>query len=226
MKINQATIDLVKRFEGLELHAYRDPVGVVTIGYGYTNRASFGPGVSMGDTWTEQQADNMLIEGLERFANEIRPLLTRAANENEFGAMLSLAYNIGTGAFAKSTCLKRFNAGDVLGAADALTWFKKAGGKVLRGLERRRAAERERFLADAPVEVTPIPDPERGVGKSKTLRAQITQWAAGVGMGALAWWNTQTTEVKLALIGGGLVLVIAGAVVFRERLKKMAEGDT
>ena len=50
MNINQATLDLVKRFEGLELTAHLDPVGVLTIGYGYTNSAGFGPGVSVGET--------------------------------------------------------------------------------------------------------------------------------------------------------------------------------
>lgn len=149
MKINQATVDLVKEFEGKRLSAYRDPVGIVTIGYGYTNAAGFGPGVSMGDTWTEEQAEEMLAEGLERFGAQIEPLFTRAPNENQFGAFTSLSYNIGIGAFSTSTALKRFNAGDEAGAAEALTWFDKAGGKVLKGLVRRREAEKALFLTPA-----------------------------------------------------------------------------
>jgi len=146
MKPNKATIDLVKEFEGLRLASYLDPVSVVTIGYGYTNRAGFGPGVEIGDVWTEQQAEEMLAIGLDVFGKKIRPNMIRTPTGNQYGAMLSLAYNIGTGAFRKSTCLKRFNAGDMEGAAEALTWFNKAGGKVLNGLVRRRAAERVLFL--------------------------------------------------------------------------------
>ena len=146
MKINQATVDLVKHFEGKRLEAYHDPVGILTIGYGYTNNAGFGPGVEPGDKWSERMAEEMLRKGLEQFADEIRPLFKRIPNENQFGAFVSLAYNIGTGAFANSTALRRFNAGDVTGAAEALTWFNKAGGRVLRGLERRREAEKELFL--------------------------------------------------------------------------------
>ena len=88
----------------------------------------------------------MLRQGLERFAAQIRPLFKRAPTENQFGAMVSHAYNIGVGAFSRSTCLRRFNDGDAEGAAEALTWFNKAGGRVLRGLTRRRDAERELFL--------------------------------------------------------------------------------
>lgn len=185
MRINQATVDLVKEFEGLELHAYRDPVSVVTIGYGYTNNAGFGPGVEMGDVWTEEQAENMLWKGLEVFAAEITPLFKRKPTDNQFGAMLSLAYNIGTGAFARSTCLKRFNAGDDEGAAEALTWFNKAGGKVLRGLVRRREAERALFLTDSPVSINDgsaaRPDKEKEMTSSTTLGAGFVAFLAMLG---------------------------------------------
>ena len=185
MRINQATVDLVKEFEGLELRAYRDPVGIVTIGYGYTNRAGFGPGVKMGDVWTEEQAEDMLWQGLEVFANQIRPMFKREATPNQFGAMLSLAYNIGTGAFGKSTCLKRFNAGDIEGAAEALTWFNKAGGKVLRGLVRRREAERALFLSDSAVSINEgsqvQPDREKKLTDSTTLGAGFVAFLALLG---------------------------------------------
>lgn len=156
MKINKATVDLVKKFEGLKLKAYICPAGIVTIGYGYTNRAGFGPGVRMGDVWTEQMADEMLHEGLERFSRQMIPMFKRQPTENQFGAFVSLAYNIGVGAFSKSTSLRRFNAGDIAGSAEALTWFNKAGGKVLRGLVRRREAEKALFLLD---DVSPAAQP-------------------------------------------------------------------
>lgn len=229
MRINQATVDLVKEFEGLELHAYRDPVGVVTIGYGYTNRAGFGPGVEMGDVWTEEQADNMLWKGLEVFANQIRPMFKREATPNQFGAFLSLAYNIGPGAFGKSTALRRFNAGDDEGAAEALTWFNKAGGKVLRGLVRRREAERALFLTDTPLSINEgsdvRPDAPKTPSGSTTLGATLVALLAVLGqvMDGIKRLVDQISgsfglspEAALAIIA-----IAALAWIFRERLQKI-----
>lgn len=146
MKINQASVDLVKEFEGLRLTAYQDSVGVWTIGYGTTAAAGVGITPAKGMTITQAQAEMYLKRGLDKFAKQIEPNIRRAVNENQFGAMVSLAYNIGPGAFNKSTLLKRLNAGDTQGAADQFLVWNKAGGKVLAGLTRRRKAERELFL--------------------------------------------------------------------------------
>ena len=144
--INKATLDLIKEFEGLRLTAYRDAVGVWTIGYGTTAAAGLGITPKAGMTITEAEAEALLLKGLEKFAGSIRPKITAPINDNEFGAFLSLAYNIGPGAFAKSSALRKFNAGDKAGAANAILRWNKAGGKVLAGLTRRRKAERELFL--------------------------------------------------------------------------------
>lgn len=149
--INKATIELVKEFEGLRLKAYKDSAGVLTIGYGTTAAAGLGITPRAGMTITEAEAETLLMKGLEKFAAMIRPLFTAPINDNEFGAFLSLAYNIGPGAFAKSSALRKFNAGDKAGAADAILLWNKAGGKVLAGLTRRRGRERELFL-------TPVAD--------------------------------------------------------------------
>ena len=149
--INKATLDLIKEFEGLRLTAYRDAVGVWTIGYGATAAAGLGITPEAGMTITEAEAESLLLKGLEKFAGSIRPKITAPINDNEFGAFLSLAYNIGPGAFAKSSALRKFNAGDKAGAADAILLWNKAGGKVLAGLKRRREAERALFL-------TPVAD--------------------------------------------------------------------
>ena len=144
--INKATLDLIKEFEGLRLTAYRDAVGVWTIGYGTTAAAGLGVTPKAGMTITEAEAEALLLKGLEKFAGSIRPKITAPINDNEFGAFLSLAYNIGPGAFSKSSALKKFNAGDKAGAANAILLWNKAGGKVLAGLTRRRGRERELFL--------------------------------------------------------------------------------
>ena len=147
--INKATLDLVKEFEGLRLKAYPDPAtggAPITIGYGTTAAAGVGIVPKLGMTITEAEAEAYLIRALKKFAAKIDPLITRPINDNEFGAFLSLAYNIGPGAFAKSSALRKFNMGDKRGAANAIQLWNKAGGRVMKGLERRRAAERALFL--------------------------------------------------------------------------------
>jgi uncharacterized protein (TIGR02594 family) len=145
-EINQAAIDLVKQFEGLRLDSYQDSVKVWTIGYGTTSRAGIGVTVGPGMTITEPQAEEFLARGLRKFAQEIKPAITPVPTPNQFGAMVSLAYNIGSGGFRGSTVLRKFNEGDIQAAADAFKMWVKAGGKELPGLVNRRAAERELFL--------------------------------------------------------------------------------
>lgn len=152
MVITKEGIELVKKWEGLILKAYRDPVGIITIGYGYTNNAGFGNGVKVGDVWTEEKAEEMLLIGLNKFADKIRPYLKHEANPNQFSAFVSLAYNIGWQSFIKSTALRKFNEGDIPGAADAILMWNKAGGKVMRGLVNRRSDERDLFLSKSYVQ--------------------------------------------------------------------------
>lgn len=232
MKLNQATVDLVKQFEGLELASYLDPVGVLTIGYGYTNRAGYGPGVKSGDVWTEDQAERMLIEGLEKFGQRIIPMFKRKPTSNQYGAMLSLAYNIGTGAFSKSTCLRRFNAGDFEGAAEALTWFSKAGGRKLRGLVRRREAERDLFLSDPATLTAARPDPERGPSKSRTILGAVTAGTGTTGATTLDVVKDVQSEVSGLMYYADtlkwvfIALTIAGiALTIYARLDDMKKGN-
>lgn len=153
MQINQAALDLIKEYEGLRLSAYQDAVGVWTIGYGTTAAASVGIIPKAGMTITEPQASAYLLKAVEKFAARISAGITVPVNENQFGAMVSLAYNIGPGAFLGSTLLRKLNAGDVPGAADQFAAWNKAGGRALPGLVRRRAAERALFLT--PVATAP-----------------------------------------------------------------------
>jgi lysozyme len=146
VKVNQATVALVAKWEGFKAKAYICPAGVLTVGYGTTNRAGL-PGVNITrDTVvTEAQAMEWLRMGLDKFAAQIRPAITAPINENEFGAFVSLAYNIGPAAFRGSSALRHFNAGDKAKAAAAIKLWNKAtvNGKrqVLRGLVNRREDE-------------------------------------------------------------------------------------
>lgn len=143
--VSQAGIDLIKEFEGLRLDAYQDSVGVWTIGYGTTAAAGVGIVPKAGQHITQAEAEGYLKRAVAIFAESIRDKLTHSATPNQFAAMVSLAYNIGPGAFASSTLLKKFNAGDIAGAAAAFASWNLAGGKVLPGLTRRRAAEAALF---------------------------------------------------------------------------------
>ena len=151
MTINQAGLDLIKRFEGFEPSAYIDPVGILTIGYGTTAAAGVGITPKIGMKITEAEAAKYLMLALDKFWASIAPAITAPINENERAAFLSLAYNIGPTAFRGSSALRKFNAGDKSGAASAILLWNKGtvNGKkvVLKGLVSRREAERALFLS-------------------------------------------------------------------------------
>jgi lysozyme len=132
--------ELIKSFEGLELEAYLCPANVWTIGYGHTK------GVKKGDKITKEQAEKLLDEDLAFFRNGVKRLVKVALNKNQFGALVSFAYNLGLGSLESSTLLKMLNAKDYQGAADQFLRWNKSKGKVLTGLVRRREAERAVFL--------------------------------------------------------------------------------
>ena len=146
-QVSREGVELIKRFEGLELQSYQDVAGIWTVGYGHT-----GPEVGPGMVITEGQAEALLIEDLERFERGVSSAVTAPITQTQFDALVSLAYNIGVSGFSRSTAVKRLNKGDVEGAAEAITWWNKAtinGRKQpVLGLTRRRAAEAALFLQD------------------------------------------------------------------------------
>ena len=139
-QINAAGLRLLKTFEGLELHAYLDPVGVWTIGYGTTT------GVYAGQRITEAQAELLLQRDLQRFEAAVEQVVKRPITDNQFSALVSFTYNVGSGALGDSTLLRLLNQGNIQGAANQFLVWVYAGGMVLPGLARRRRAERLLFL--------------------------------------------------------------------------------
>ena len=138
---NPAGLDLIKRFEGLRLRAYKCPAGRWTIGYGHT------AGAHEGQEITEAEAERLLREDLIYFEGRVAALTQGLdLNDNEFSALVSFAFNLGEGALARSTLLKKLRANDTTGAADEFGRWVYAGGRVLQGLIHRRLAERELFL--------------------------------------------------------------------------------
>lgn len=138
-------LNLIKGFEGKRLTSYDDGVGVWTIGYG-TIKYPNGVRVKKGDTCTERQAETYLKNDLNRFEVAINKLVKVPLSQNQFDALASFTYNLGETNLANSTLLKKLNKGDYQGAADQFLAWKKAGGKVMKGLIRRREAERALFL--------------------------------------------------------------------------------
>lgn len=140
MKVSNNGINLIKRFEGLELKAYKDSVGILTIGYGHTHA------VKAGDVITGEQADTFLREDLQVAELTINTNVKVKLTQGQFDALASFVFNLGSGNFVKSTLIRKLNAGDYAGAADEFGKWVNAGGKKLPGLVKRRAAEREVFL--------------------------------------------------------------------------------
>lgn len=137
--INPAGLALIKEFEGCRLTAYRDAVGIWTIGYGST-----GAHVHPGKRITAQEAEALLQDDLERFERAVDEAALRAP-DNQFAAMVALSFNIGIAAFRRSTVLREHNADRCEAAARAFSMWNKAGGRVLAGLVRRRAAEADLY---------------------------------------------------------------------------------
>lgn len=147
MVVSPAGISLIEQFEGLRLTAYKDPVGIWTIGYGHTLTAK--PGMTI----TKAKAEGLLREDLILAQTAIDSKVRTVLTQYEYDALACFTFNVGAGAFANSTLLHLLNAGDKTGAAEQFLRWDHAGGRVLTGLVARRRAERQLFL-------TPYQPPE------------------------------------------------------------------
>lgn len=141
LRASSAVLQGIKQSEALRLETYLDDVGVPTIGWGHT-----GPEVRMGQKISEQEAEALFRQDIAKFERGIQSKITAPVTQNQYDALVSFAYNVGLGAFAKSTLLKKLNAGDITGAAEEFGRWNKAQGKVLKGLTNRRQKEKEVFL--------------------------------------------------------------------------------
>jgi lysozyme len=142
MKLSQSGYDLIKEFEGLSLKPYKCSAGVPTIGYGSTYYEN-GVRVTMSDVpITKERAFDLLKINASRFAIKVDNLLKKPVTQNQFNALVSFAYNVGSGALASSTLLKLVNnnPNDANIAKEFLKW-NKAGGNAVKGLTNRRIKE-------------------------------------------------------------------------------------
>lgn len=142
--MNKFAVDIAKEFEGFRAMPYYDASGFLTIGNGtrIKSKNEYPNGV------TEEEAENLLVEHMERTEAILDREITVPTSEKQFGALLSLCYNIGDGNFIKSTLLRKLNQSDYDGAAQQFSVWTRSGGRELPGLVRRRAAERALFEED------------------------------------------------------------------------------
>lgn len=136
----RVAVPLVAKWEGLRTKAYIDVVGVPTVCYGDTQ------GVEMGDVYTKEECREKLREDILKYRAGWHEYLTKVTLRERLhpgrdASFSSLAYNVGVRTAGTSTATRRLNAGDIAGACEASTWYKKGGGRVLRGLVRRRSDE-------------------------------------------------------------------------------------
>ena len=135
--------DLIKEFEGCKLEAYPDPgtgAEPITIGVGHTG------GVKLGDVITQEQADEYLVNDVAYSAKAVNQMVSEKITQNQFDALVSFAFNLGTGNLRNSTLLKKLNKDDFENAANEFLKWDMASGHQMAGLTRRRKAERALFL--------------------------------------------------------------------------------
>lgn len=143
MLISRNGIELIKRFEGCKLTAYKCPAGVLTIGYGHT-----GDDVTEGLTISQEDANDLLFDDVLCFENGVNNLVEGLdLSQGMFDALVCFAFNVGLGALKQSTLLKLLKDGKALEASNEFGKWNKSGGKVLDGLTKRRAAEADLFLS-------------------------------------------------------------------------------
>lgn len=135
MNVSQNGIDLIKRFEGCSLTAYKCPAGVWTIGYGHTKD------VKQGDKITQAKAEEFLKNDLKVYEAKVRSIVKISLTQNQFDALVSFCYNCGPANLKK--LVSNRNAAQI---GNAILLYNKAGGRILNGLVKRRNAEKELFL--------------------------------------------------------------------------------
>jgi len=138
---NQNGIDLIKKYEGLRTTAYRDAVGILTIGYGHTGNVQSGQSIS------EQQAEDLLRDDLHHAEASVEKTIKVDLNDNQFAALVAFTFNVGGGALKSSTLARKLNDGDYAAVPAQLERWSKVrdratgGYKVLPGLLKRRKSE-------------------------------------------------------------------------------------
>jgi lysozyme len=143
LSISSAGLDIIKEHEGLMLKAYKDPVGIWTIGYGHTGTAAPGQQIS------ETQANALLMADVQTAQNAVRTMITAPLNQSQFDALVSFTFNLGSGNLQNSTLRKKVNANpaDPTIRTEFMKWVN-GGGRLLPGLVKRRQEEADLYFGE------------------------------------------------------------------------------
>lgn len=148
MEIGKKGLDLIKKFEGWFSAPYKDPIGIPTIGYGFTYYLPSRKKVTLQDKpLTKEQGEVMLKQVLKVYEGDVLRLVKKPLTQNQFDALVSFTYNLGGANLSKSTLLKKINVNpnDPTIKAEFVKW-NLAGGKIYAGLTRRRKEESELYF--------------------------------------------------------------------------------
>ena len=240
MKISKAGLNLIKEFEGIRLESYKCPAGIWTLGIGHTSAAG-PPEVKPGMKITLQEAYDILNRDLDQYENAVNKYVKVPLTQNQFDALVGFVYNVGVGAFQKSTLLKKLNAGQYSAVPGELMKWTKAGGKELAGLVRRRRAEAalwrgvdETASVDEYARVEPdLPKPSKSMAKSKEGNAALITAGLGGITAAKDVADTITSAgesvhsfIQMLLSPGFLLpmaIVIAGLAIWYWRRQRLQE---
>jgi lysozyme len=199
MRTSEQGRKLITQFEGEILKVYLDPVGLPTVGVGHLVKPNEKDVYPLGKKITKAESQDLLSKDLARFEGSINSLVKVPLTQNQFDALVSLVFNIGTSAFQNSSVLRRLNEKNYQAAADAFLMWVKSQGKVLRGLQNRRRAERALFLR---------PDD----AKAKSRKASGTVLLASIGTMSYGFSSGQYVLLAVGLI----VLVAVGYFLLRK----------
>ena len=215
MQMNDEGLALIREAEGFRDKPYRDAAGVWTVGFGHTSMAG-PPDVVAGLEVTGEEAAQILARDVSVFASGVAKELVRPLTDGQFSALVSFAYNVGLANFRGSGVLKAVNAGDFEAVPRRLQLWVKAGGRVLPGLVKRRAAEAALFMQQASAATGPVE-----IIKGKPAQKSTTIWAAAM-VAILAVTNHVAQIVGYSVFGLALTAgIIAAAIwIIRERHRK------
>jgi lysozyme len=219
MKMTDDGLALIKRWEGFRAAAYRDAVGVWTIGYGHTAMAGE-PQVKAGLRISEAEGEVILRRDVEQFARGVRAAVKAEISDAQFSALVSFAYNVGLGNFRSSSVLAAVNRKDFAAVPRRLQLWSKAGGRVLPGLVKRRADEAALFSSGSDDVVQPAPVEKV---EAKPVHQSRTLWSAVLMMLMALLQAWVSASLKLAGIALLLLMLAAVGVIVFERLRKMKE---
>ena len=149
MKVSKECLEMIKHHEGVRSKPYKCPAGLWTVGVGHV----IGDGKSLPKEWnrtfTPDEIDSILAADLQRFERGVLRLCPRNLNQNRFDALVSFAFNVGLGSLQRSTLRMKHNRGEIDACAQEFLKWSKAGGKVLKGLLKRRQDESRLYQKEA-----------------------------------------------------------------------------